>query len=69
MNQLAARACALLEEAGATAYEEESHTGLVRHLFLRQGWHSGQRLVCFVLTAAHCPTSAPYAKSCSGNLI
>ena len=55
MNQLAARACALLEEAGATAYEEESHTGLVRHLFLRQGWHSGQRLVCFVLNGRALP--------------
>lgn len=55
MNQLAARACALLEEAGATAYREESHTGLVRHLFLRQGWHSGQRLLCFVLNGKALP--------------
>ena len=29
MNQLAARACTLLEQAGATAYSEEGHTGLV----------------------------------------
>ena len=55
MNQLAARACALLEKAGATAYREESHTGLVRHLFLRQGWHSGQRLLCFVLNGKALP--------------
>lgn len=55
MNQLAARACALLEQAGASAYHEESHTGLVRHLFLRQGWHSGQRLLCFVLNGKALP--------------
>lgn len=55
MNRLAARACTLLEQAGATAYREESHTGLVRHLFLRQGWHSGQRLLCFVLNGKALP--------------
>lgn len=55
MNRLAARACALLEKAGATAYDEQSHTGLVRHLFLRQGWHSGQRLLCFVLNGKALP--------------
>lgn len=55
MNLLAARACALLEAAGAKAYNEESHTGLVRHLFLRQGWHSGQRLLCFVLNGKGLP--------------
>lgn len=55
MNRLALRACALLEKAGATAYREESHTGLVRHLYLRQGWHSGQRLLCFVLNGKALP--------------
>lgn len=55
MNELAARACALLEQAGATAYHEESHTGLVRHLYMRQGWHSGQRLLCFVLNGRSLP--------------
>ena len=49
MNELAARACALLEENGITAYSEETHTGRVRHLYMRQGWHSGQRLLCFVV--------------------
>lgn len=55
MNRLAARACALLEEAGASAYREASHTGLIRHLFLRQGWHTGQRLLCFVLNGKALP--------------
>ena len=55
MNALAARACALLEQAGAAAYDEENHRGLVRHLYMRQGWHSGQRLLCFVVNGKGLP--------------
>lgn len=58
MNQLAARACALLEENGITAYNEETHTGRVRHLYMRQGWHSGQRLLCFVVNGNGLPNEA-----------
>lgn len=63
MNQLAARACILLEETGATAYKEDSHTGLVRHLFLRQGWHSGERLLCFVLNGRSLPQEDAVCKA------
>ena len=49
MNELAASACALFEQNGVEPYDEEKHTGLVRHLYLRQGWHTGQRLLCFVV--------------------
>lgn len=55
MNALAARACALLEQAGAAAYDEAAHKGLVRHLYMRQGWHSGQRLLCFVINGKALP--------------
>ena len=55
MNALAARACALFEQFGIEPYGEEQHTGLVRHLYLRQGWHSGQRLLCFVLNGKALP--------------
>ena len=55
MNAAAARACALLSDAGATAYDEETGKGLVRHLYLRQGWHSGQRLLCFVVNGGSLP--------------
>ena len=58
MNALAARACALLEENGITAYNEETHTGRVRHLYMRQGWHSGQRLLCFVVNGNGLPNEA-----------
>ncbi len=55
MNALARRACALLQAAGAAAYDETAHTGLLRHLYLRQGWHSGQRLACFIVNGARLP--------------
>ena len=47
MNALAARACTLLEENGITAYNEETHTGRVRHLYHASGL--AQRAAAFVL--------------------
>lgn len=58
MNSLAARACALLEQYGVEPYDEESHKGRVRHLYMRQGWHSGQRLLCFVVNGNGLPHEA-----------
>lgn len=55
MNALAARACALFEEYGVTPYDEETHKGTVRHLYMRQGWHSGQRLLCVVVNGNGLP--------------
>lgn len=55
MNHLAARACRLLEEFSIPAYDEENGTGLVRHIYMRQGWHSGQKLLCFVINGSHMP--------------
>ena len=55
MNELAVRVCDLFEQMGVEPYDEEQHTGLVRHLYLRQGWHSGQRLLCFVLNGRELP--------------
>lgn len=63
MNRLAARACTLLEEAGVPAYDEEGHTGLIRHLYLRQGWHSGQRLLCFVVNGKSLPREDHIART------
>ena len=31
-------------------YDEVSNTGILRHLYLRQGHHSGEMMVCFVVT-------------------
>lgn len=58
MNALARRACALLEENGIAPYDEETGKGRVRHLYMRQGWHSGQRLLCFVVNGNGLPNEA-----------
>lgn len=58
MNELAARTCALLEEYNIEPYNEETGKGRVRHLYMRQGWHSGQRLLCFVVNGNGLPHEA-----------
>lgn len=63
MNAAAARACELLSDAGASAYSEETGKGLVRHLYLRQGWHSGQRLLCFVINGTALPREQKIAQT------
>lgn len=35
---------------GIQPYDEQQGTGLLRHLYLRQGYHSGQVMLCFVVT-------------------
>jgi len=30
-------------------YREDTHTGILRHLYLRKGYHSGEIMVCFVV--------------------
>ncbi len=38
-----------LQNTGISAYDEQSHTGLLRHIYLRRGAHSGQIALCFVV--------------------
>ncbi len=40
-----------------SAYEEEGHKGLVRHIYVRRGYYTGQIMVCLVLNG----TSLPHA--------
>lgn len=58
MNALAARACALFERYDVEPYNEETGKGRIRHLYMRQGWHSGQRLLCFVVNGNGLPHEA-----------
>ncbi|MDD4850207.1 MAG: 23S rRNA (uracil(1939)-C(5))-methyltransferase RlmD [Gemmiger sp.] len=55
MNELATRTCALFAKYGVTSYDEERLTGHIRHLYIRQGWQSGQRLLCFVVNGRDFP--------------
>ncbi len=42
---------ALADSKVITPYDEESGTGVMRHLYLRRGYHSGEIMVCFVTAA------------------
>lgn len=55
VNRIAARTAQLLREIGVSAYDETAHSGLVRHIYIRQGWHSGEVMLCLVTTTHHFP--------------
>ncbi len=38
-----------LQKAGISAYHEESGSGILRHIYLRRGYHSGEISLCFVV--------------------
>ena len=39
-----------VNKKGIKAYSEQTHKGLLRHIYLRQGAHSGETMLCYVLT-------------------
>lgn len=50
-----------LTEHGISAYDEETHSGLVRHLYLRRGEETGEVLLCLVLNGSGFPDEAAFA--------
>ncbi len=46
------------------AYEEEQHRGLVRHIYVRRGHHTGQIMVCLVVNGS----SLPHAEELTARL-
>ena len=46
---------AWMTASGATPYDEESHTGLVRHVYIRQAAVTGEMMVCLVCTDGRLP--------------
>lgn len=57
LNDIGNEICAFLAENNIQPYEEETGNGLLRHIFLRRGVHSGQIMVCLVCTRAKLPHS------------
>ena len=57
LNRIAQSACRLLEQYHVSVYNEQTGKGLVRHIFLRQGYHSGEILVCLVANGRSLPHS------------
>ncbi len=39
-----------VNENGIKAYDEQNHTGLLRHIYIRQAFNTNQTMVCFVVT-------------------
>lgn len=44
-----------MEQEHAPAYDERTHTGVVRHIYLRCGVKTGQTLVCLIANCAELP--------------
>lgn len=38
-----------MKENGIPAYDEERHSGCVRHIYIRRGFHTGEVMVCLVV--------------------
>ncbi len=55
LNDIGNALCAFFAEKGIQPYDETSGKGLVRHIFLRRGYHSGQIMVCLVCTRPKLP--------------
>ena len=55
LNEIGNAMCAFFAQQGIRPYDEQSGKGLVRHIFLRRGAHSGQIMVCLVCTRAKLP--------------
>ncbi|MBR1739534.1 MAG: 23S rRNA (uracil(1939)-C(5))-methyltransferase RlmD [Ruminococcus sp.] len=49
-SRIAGRIREFIEEKHIPVYDEVKLTGLVRHIYLRRGEHSGQIMVCYVVT-------------------
>ena len=55
LNEIGNALCAFFAQQDIRPYDEQSGKGLVRHIFLRRGAHSGQIMVCLVCTRAKLP--------------
>ena len=55
LNEIGNALCAFFAQQSIRPYDEQSGKGLVRHIFLRRGAHSGQIMVCLVCTRAKLP--------------
>ena len=55
LNDIGNALCRFFAENSIQPYNEETGRGLVRHIFLRRGAHSGQIMVCLVCTRPNFP--------------
>lgn len=60
-RSIVAAVLALMEESGVPPYDEEAHTGVVRHIFIRRAETTGQVMVWLVVNADSLPRSEEWA--------
>jgi len=46
-----------MKEFSVASYDEEKHSGLVRHIYVRRGYHTKQLMVCLVINGTTLPHS------------
>ena len=56
-SRIAARVCRFADEHGISAYDEKSHTGLIRHIYLRIAERTGEIMLCIVINGNNLPAS------------
>lgn len=57
LNKIAAQLCMLLTRYGVTVYNEETHSGTARHIYLRYAESTGKVLVCLVINDTRLPAA------------
>ena len=62
LNRIAGTVCDLLERFGIPLYDEETHRGLVRHLYLRDAASTGEVLVCLVINGPSLPHAEEFCR-------
>ncbi|MBR5520851.1 MAG: 23S rRNA (uracil(1939)-C(5))-methyltransferase RlmD [Oscillospiraceae bacterium] len=50
LNEIAQRTVQLMNEMKIKAYDEEKRSGVIRHIYLRKAWVTGQIMLCLVCT-------------------
>jgi 23S rRNA (uracil1939-C5)-methyltransferase len=65
-NRILKEVLEYMEECGVSAYDEISHTGLVRHILIRTGFTTGEHMVCIVVNGTKLPQSDRLVKRLEG---
>ncbi|MEG2672718.1 MAG: 23S rRNA (uracil(1939)-C(5))-methyltransferase RlmD [Ruthenibacterium sp.] len=65
LNQITAAICRILTQLGVPAYKESTHTGLVRHIYLRHAADTNTVMVCLIVNGK----KLPYAEEFCADLL
>lgn len=55
-----------MEENGVTAYDEETGKGLVRHILIRNGYYTGEWMVCVIVNGRKLPGEEKLVEALTG---